>query len=355
MLSKLGSKSNIIPLKPILCDRSGEEVDERCGMEYWWNRLEGGKGITPTIQETYFVSGSQLHEDMEMFAKGMTTEEVVAAIGPYIGEPDQIAQELHQRRLGWAAAWGTYQEPLLRKDFDEVSCEAETILDRDPLWVAVTPDRIQRRKGGGGLVYREWKSTATTRKEWQDHWTYAIQLHLGMAATAEELKEPFEYGQVTGFNKGQDRGGRLSHPYVWAYHQNGVWSHTYRPGWEHRPVWEFEGGVLDWVRRCGAEVASQQFIHSAPVMLDMRRVEEWVRVRTYRHMEIENVKGACQSDVGLRQLHFKPSSIFCRPAYGPPCAYLQACYNYSTRTDPVGSGAYKVREPHHDLERISDL
>ena len=333
-----------------LTDRTSEEIDELCGMKYWWFRLEGGKGVVPTTPPPYFIDGAALHNDLELYAKGRTVAQVVDSIGVIKG--DQVELEKHWRRLGLVVAWGLYQEPYLDGVEEQVDCEAEVVLDRSPLWIAVTPDRIRRNKKTGRLIYREWKSTATIRREWQDHWTYAIQIHLGLKAVEEEKGEKFDYGQVTGFYKGTERGGRLVHPYVWAYYRNGEWSHTYKAGWDHRPVWEFPGGIVEWVKLLGADVAVSQFVYSSPVFLDERKVEEWIKVRIKRHEEIERFKqlGGEKGDVWRE--HFKPTSIHCRPPYGPPCEYIQACYNYPTQVDPVGSGAYIVRTPHHDLERI---
>ena len=334
-----------------LTDRTAEEVVELCGMKYYWYRVHGERGIVPVEEEEYFITGRGLHEDLEGFAQGKTTEEVLFSLGALPPGATQIELENFSRRLGWVAAWGVYVEPLLRNDFAEVSYESEYILDRSPLWVAIRPDRIQRRKGGG-LVYREWKSTSTIKREWVDHWTYAIQVHLGLAAIKEELGEEIEYGQVTGFYKGFNRDGRLVHPYVWAYFKGGEWSHEYKYGWEHRPVWEYENGMLDWVRRCGKEVADKQFIWSAPVFLDERKVEEWVAVRKFRHHEIELAKNWAKINPVTRRRIFKPASIHCRPAYGPACPYLAACHNYTVNSDPVGSGLYKPRTPHHEIELV---
>src|SRR4051812_28951780 len=156
-------------------------------MKYWWYKLEGGMGIVPANEAAYFIQGRELHEDLAMYAQGRTVGEVVGAIPPPT-QQDQITLELHTRRVGWATAFGLYIEPTLKAFGEEVQCEAEVVLDRSPLWIGVIPDRVQRRKGGG-LVYREWKSARSLRKEWQDHWLYAIQIHLGIAALEEELGE----------------------------------------------------------------------------------------------------------------------------------------------------------------------
>ena len=335
---------------PILTDRTSEEVDELCGMKYWWYKHEQGKGIVPTQEEDYFTAGRELHKDLDLYAQGQTVAEVVGTI-PGPGDGGQVGQERHARRSGLAAAFGLYIEPFLRKFGTEVCSEGEVVLDRPPLWVAVIPDRIQRRKGGG-LVYREWKSTKSLRKEWQDHWLYAIQIHLGIKAVEEEMGERIEYGQVLGLNKGYDRDGRLIHPYVWAYRKGAEWSHEYKFGWDHAPVWEYPGGVVEWVERCGQEVGLKQFAWSPPIFLDQRLLDRWIDQRKRRHAQIQPILQQAQTDLSVRDSHFDQRLIHCRPAYGPACPYLAACHNASVNANPLGSGMYKVRTPHHDLELI---
>src|SRR5712671_6052687 len=106
--------NKVIPLKPILTDRTSEEVDELCGMKYWWYKLEGGKGIVPKDEADYLTDGKEIHEDLAMFAQGRSTLEVVGAI-PAPTDGGQIGLERWSRRVGWAVAFGLYIEPYLKK------------------------------------------------------------------------------------------------------------------------------------------------------------------------------------------------------------------------------------------------
>lgn len=341
------SLANPIPLTPILTDRTSEEVDEVCGRKYWWYKLYNGKGIVPNEEQVFLTDGKAIHEDLAMYAQGRTTDEVLAAI-PKPDTEDQPTMERYSRRVGWAIAFGSYVEPFLRSFGQEVMCEGEIVLDRSPLWVAVTPDRVQRRHGGG-LVYREYKSARTMGRDWQQHWQYAIQLHLGLAALEEEFNEPIEYGQVLGLNKGYEKDGRLNHPYVWGYRKGDQWQPEYKWGWDHAPVWEYPGGMCEWVERCGPEVADKQFGWSAPVMLDRRLLDNWVWQRVARHNRISS---AIKGEANFNEV-FDQRLIQCRPSYpGPACPYLAACHNYSVNQDPIKSGMYVERTPHHDLELI---
>ena len=325
--------------------KTSAETDWECGMKYWWQKYHGGGGIVPVEEASYFLAGRQLHEDMEPFAKGVSVETACDLILPLPTDATQVQLEQWSRRKGWVTAWGLYIEPYLRAFGDEVLCEDELLLCRDPLRVRTRPDRVQRRRGGG-LVYREWKTTASTRREWCEGWRYSIQLHIGLAALGEASGEKAEYGQVTGLYKGTEKDGRLVHPYVWAYFKDGEWSHEWKRGWDHRPVWEYEGGYIDWVTRCGKETADKMFVWSPPVGLDTRIIDRYVTRRIERLREVATVKDACQTDIKLREEHFEMRFSKCRPPYGEPCQYLAACHNASVNANPVESGLYIPRGEH---------
>lgn len=330
----------------LLTSKSSIETDWSCGMKYWWHKLEGGNGIRPVVEENYFVEGRELHADLEPYARGAGVDEVVELL-PKIESvaPDQLALEKLARRIGWVVAFGHWIEPILRLDSEEVTCEDRIVLERDPLWVECRPDRVQRGKGAG-LRYREWKSTATTRQEWVQSWAFSPQLHLGLAALEEELKEKVDFASVLGFYKGFEKGGKLLHPYTWAYRSpQGTWSPSYTYGWEKVGVWEYPGGVREWVEKCGPTVAQECFIWSAPCFKDDRVVESLVRARTARMIEIEAVKELAQHDDSIRETHFEQRFNECRPPYGSACQFLAACHNASVHANPTGSGIYLHRDP----------
>lgn len=331
-------------------------TDWQCGMKYWWYKCEGGNGIVPIEEASYFAEGRELHHDLEPYARGGTVEQVLEGI-PSLQSvaPSQTDLELLSRRRGWAVAFGEFIEPTLRDGHDEVSVEEEIVLQRDPLWVNVRPDRVQRSHATRGLRYREWKSTSSTRPEWVLSWAHHPQLHLGIVALEEELKEKVDYANVLGFYKGYPKEGKLLHPYIYAYHSpQGVWSDKYTYGWEKVGVWDYPDGVEGWVRKCGPEVAQKVFIWSAPCFADHRMVEQLLRRRAERQKEIDEVKTVAQVDRDVRESHFEMRLSQCRPAYGSACGYLAACKNAVVNADPVGSGLYVNRTHKSDTEESID-
>lgn len=346
-------------------DRSGAETDDRCGMEYFWQRKFGGLGIVPKEKASYFKIGAEIHEDLATIAEledispaNLTT--LIGEITSPITEEDRLVGrstlEILYRRLGWLAAYALFIEPRIREEYENVSVEEEIILDRTPLWIAITPDRVLRHRRSGHLIYREYKTTLQAGFKWVRHWPYDIQIHLGIKAIEEEIGEKLAYGQVMGLMKGDTRGDRLIHPYVWAWKNNitGAWTCDYAKArsaaWEAAPVWDYPGGIVSWVQACGQEVAQAQFPHSAPCFLNERMLDEWVERRIDRARIVAEVQEECQSDLQRRNLFFEKRTRNCSPAFGDPCPYIAACWNAGTNENPLASGLYEERVPHHEIE-----
>lgn len=345
-----------------LTDRSGEDLDDECGMKYWWNRECEGTGIVPVETAEALLVGAQIHDDMQDLATMSLTDEAIEGwVLEQINEEgtidplDQIRRENLARRLGWFVAYALFIEPTVREQFSNVMCEDELILNRDPLWVATTPDRILRDRDVK-LVYREYKSTITASSQWLNSWKVAPQLHIGMAAVEEELDEKVAYSQVVGMMKGTVRDGRLHHPYVYGYYNEKLdkWSPGYIAGqdWTPRGVWDYPGGLVQWVRLCGEDVARAQFPHTEPIPFNQHLLRDWIIRKTARAKLRSTVRQICLDDRDVRVVYFEPRTKRCVPPFGPPCEYRSACFNAGVGADPLKTDQYVRRVPHHEVERV---
>lgn len=360
-------ESSTKPLR-FITDRSAVRLDDQCGMKYYLNRKEAGIGIVPKKEALALAIGRETHVDLSAIAEmeDISEEAIEAAVGDILSpiteedKHEQQKMEMLYRRLGWLAAYALYMEPDIRATYDTVNVEDETILDRDPLWVAVTPDRVLRHKVSKHLEYREYKTTITASKKWMESWPYAIQLHLGLAAVQEELHEDIKFAQIMGLLKGNESAmdHRLLHPYVWAWYntRHATWTHEYEKArgaeWVPMPVWEYPGGIVQWVKRLGPEIAKAQFPFSPPVFLNRRMLDEWVSRRLRRERIIRNTENACRTDFGLRSNIFERRTDICRPPFGDACPYLLVCWNAEAQRAPLATGEYEVRIPHHNVEVV---
>lgn len=348
-------KQHQIEADPYLTDRTTIETDWECGAKLWWYKHEGGIGMVPKEEAPYFLQGRLIHEDLAKLASKVSLETVLAEMG----EAPQFRPELeiYTRRQGWMIAWDHWVEPRWEDEFETVSVEQELVLEYKDLWVGVIPDRVLRfRKGPykGQLVYREYKTAKSMGPGWVNYWPTAVQLHLGIAAVEKELGEKVAYGQVVGLSKGYEKGGQLYHPYVRAYlDKSDNFVSQYKTGYPAVDVWDYPGGVQAWVEHLGEDVGLAQFAYSAPVFKNDRLLGDLLEQRYQREKEIALVKEACQTDTLLRAKFFPHRFSKCKPVVGSPCAYLSACHNGEINADPLGSGWYVKRTPHHELEIIS--
>lgn len=352
-----------------LTDRSAAETDDQCGMKFWWNRIAEGGGIVPAEHPEALAVGAAIHDDFALLGEMEDISvnklgDVIEGLLGSLSEEDQHQQrkmEILYRRLGWFAAWGLFKEPHIRKGWKNVSIEKELILDRSPLWVQVTPDRLLRNKLDPSVMkYMEYKSTISASKKWLDSWRYQIQIHTSLKAVEEEMGKAIKYAQVVGLLKGNysSADNRLTHPYVWGYYNesSGEWTHDYNKArsaqWVPMPVWEYPNGIIEWVQRCGEEVANNQFPSTAPIFLDERMLDEWIARRTARAQQVEIVKETCLKEEKVRNIYFEKRTSKCRPAFGDPCPYVRLCWNAESGRNPLGTCDFVKRTPHHDLEAI---
>ena len=338
-----------------LTDVNAVDIDDTCGMRYWYSSMEGGTGIQPKdavlpnaiLQETF--------KDLKTVSetKDLRRPIVQAAIDEILGaltdrdKADFGAMEVLYRRLGWLSAQAMFIEPTVRNLFDEVKIDSEIVLDRDPLWVAVKPGRVLRSRYEGEIIYREYVPANSLSSKWLEGWNYSPRLHIGMAAAQEELKMKIDYGQIVGLSKGyrQARNNKLVHPYVMGYNneKTGEWTHSFMkaagPDWKEKPVWEFPYGIVDWVAKCGAEVATQQFPTSAKVKFDAKSLNGWVNRRIHRERDLHKVKQTCHQNEHLRVIYYPKNTRECVPVAGEPCPYLTACWQQRT-VSPLLTGDY---------------
>ena len=347
-------ENQVYPLT-FITDRTSIETDWTCGQKRWWMLHEGGRGIVPVNTPAPLRDGIAIHASL---AALLENNELILPPPPTDG--DQEEMEAWAREVGWLVAFHTYAWPKWFAPFyDVVAIEQEQVLDRPGIWIAFTADIVLRNKTTGKLLVVDFKSVGNLSREWVESWGFAPQMHLNGIGVEEELKQPVSAVQVIGLQKGQWRDGKIRHPYVWAYSDGERWSTDWKKGWGLRPLWEYGSGgvegVREWVLLQGEGVGLSQFPLAVPVVPSRRVVERLVQDRLKREDEVNQFfQDAPNMDPEVRQAEFRKvfESRFknCRPSYGPGCDYLSACWNADVNADPIGSGLFKERIPHHNVE-----
>ena len=333
----------------IITDRSAIETLWKCPRRYFWNRVYGEQGLTTNREEEALVDGIGFHEDFALVAESDIPKY------PTPPPPDAIQEEWERfaRRVGTEHAYRNFifREWIL-SHYEIVAVEKEMVLEREGIWVAFTPDLILRSKTDGRLVNIDFKSVGRVTREWAESWPYAIQLHFNGLGIEEEYEEPVSHSLVIGIDKGYRKDGKIRHPYTWAYtNGEGVWQPDYKRDWFLAPIWERDdvvGTIRDWVNKLGPDVAKGLFPVSLPIVTDKRLAEEavkQVRDEIIHYQEEEKEKGIAAYPQRFSQ---------CRPSIGPACPFLACCHNADVGRDPLGSGLYKVRIPHHDVWGLNE-
>jgi hypothetical protein len=89
---------------------------------------------------------------------------------------------------------------------------------------------------------------------------------------------------------------------------------------------------------------------SQPIFLNDTLLKQCVIQVMKREEEIQDWRAGKLSLIET----FPGSFERCRPiGMGRQCPYLEACWNSSVGADPLGSGLYARRKPHHELELIN--
>ena len=328
----------------VLCtDVTEYETDVSCGMKLWLSKYEQGCGVIPKGDHLPTRVLQETHEDMRTIAKmeDISREAIQAAIDPILAKlTDQQREntrmmEILYRRLGWFAAFALFMEPALRDMYETIEHDPWMVLDRDPLWVTTEPDRIMRNKVNGDIVYHEYIPTTFSTSRWLEVWEREIRLQVGMGAARESVNIQPAYGQIRAFSKGfHGAHGRLIHPYVYGKFNkaSGAWNYSQysttlkEDGVIDKPVWEFNGGIVQWVLNCGGDTARMQFSLSARIFPKPRALADWLAQRLNRERQIRTVKEQAQTNQHIRNLYFVKNPRACKPMYGEECPYVQACW-----------------------------
>lgn len=343
-----------------LMDITQAEVDDTCGMRYWLSYMEGGRGMTPTLDVIPNMIEQETHNDFRTISSmpDLSADNIKKSVDDILSKlteddkKNQRRMELMYRRLGWLAAFALYIEPKIREQYYTILTDGEQVLNRDPLMIVTYPDRVLRSKANSEVTYREYVPMipGVNHHNWLDSFKYRVRLHAGIAAMEEARKEHIAYGQVMGLSKGYyslfDK--RLVHPYVWGYYhaKKEEWTHSQTvvsenaAGWKQMPVWNFLGGVVAWVKMCGESVANVQFPLSGMVKQDKLFLQSWVDRRLHREREIRGVNGECYGNKKLRAIYFARRTDQCQTTVGEDCPYVKACWDKKIGAEPFKSGAF---------------
>lgn len=321
------------------------------------------------------------------------------------GEQKAIAE-------GLLRAWHRVRKPLFDDQYEVISVEQEQLvaLDND-VKLMVRRDCVVRNRKRGGIYVYNWKSFSYIPSDWEQVWEHSTS-RLSELCGLHDLVNPFGFTTeiegviVEGFYKGRKVEGRLSSPLLNAYlvppasskksnfklndleervlAELMVWRekivlvdkiakavgapseevisnirlpllklyaedccpvvyHTeWKQGLQKIDAWR-QIGVKKWIDFLPDEVLLKQFVTTLPLVLDVRRLASWVQ----QACAVEKKVASAGTDIDTE---FPQNFHHCHRYNEAPCAYVKCCFNGQVSEDPIASGYYKWREPHHSTE-----
>lgn len=266
-------------------------------------------------------------------------------------------------------------------------------------------DCLAQRRAGGNLAYFETKTTGSQADQWSAQWETKPQFGLGTLGTLErigkEVTELYVLGLYKGFRqKAKDGSGKTSQasPFCWGYCRPGnpplatddwlgsyewideVTGQTRRASKAHqkRGLWELETSDWEpwqqaqasgftpmefWTRALPKSVREKQIFLVGPMnrqdwqIPKLRRQilaseQEW-QAKVWAVYEKQTALDLAFNDPKLQEKLDQevPCSWDCR-RFGErhECEFVPICHEQAGWEDPLGTGKFVPRRPHHKPE-----
>ena len=314
----------------------------------------------------------------EIESRGLETE-VLEQVADVIIEQNALIEALIR-------AWNRIRLPYYQENFDIMEDDVEReqssmLIEPDSLGVMpgvellIRCDALLRRKLDGKLFIANWKTVGSADFRWYQGWevdmqilteTLAVETRLGErlgGVIVEGLIKGARYkvknkeGEVTGYRQGS--------PLIYGYKHPGNppidppaydFNYTKRKGWSRFKVWEEEelGGVSGWVDWLPEELLESQFAVVPPLLRDAAAIESKVRqiVAIERQiylgkMTYEQAKSEEEKLIVLDNM-FPQNEHNC--IWPSRCQMYEMCWTGGVSDDPIGSGLFRARVPHHPQE-----
>lgn len=337
-------------------------------------REETAEAIIAGVAEAYRAEAKQ-----KLFAGTSTGERLVE----------------EQVWLVQALVWGWYRVslPEMLKGYEVVAIEREFEYEAAPGIVQMTrPDLVLRSRATKGLLLRDFKTASSINAGYVEEYRESVQMAAATKAVEAVLGEPVLMYEVDVLLKGGRRAdynpdsGAYDGPerqqscLVYGYKRPGnpplqeeSWQpqwrylgadgkhHTLGRGWSKAPAWE-RWTPREWVlEQLPYELVAEQFVLIGPYRRQEHLIEQY-----FRGMVAEEGRWRgrlwdlyhAEQRFGWESQNFQdllsevvPRSYACHGRYGASrCQFYDICFRNQGWDDPLGSGKYKPRVPHHEPE-----
>jgi len=240
-------------------------------------------------------------------------------------------------------------------DAELIAAELECTLQLAPdVTYMARPDAVIKRDDGT-YWYVQDKTTSQRPDEFCKGWTTHAELHATALAVEQTCGIEISGAYVQGLYKGYPKNGTLYSPlaYVWAkLAQPGVgknqYSWEYRSGWERVPITTLDVGA--WIQSLPEAIIQQQFPVAGPISINRDLAKTYLAQVRVREQDIKLWSTSPQFKEKFPQ-HFMHCDEYSK--YRRPCAWRDCCWSPVVGRDPIGSGMYQERIPHHTPEETN--
>jgi hypothetical protein len=359
----------------------------------------GGKGLQRTVASLPLINGDFVHKALACLVQGEDMDGVLEALANQYraemqgrtvhGELDLEFLINEQLTLleGLVRAWGRVRLKAVLAEYDIVDVEREVEWEMAPgIIVMLRMDLVLRRKRDKLLFVKDYKTVGTLYDDWAKKFEHDTQLLCYTLAAESIYKEPIGGLLMEGLIKGRRAKEKAvtspfhglmiqQSPLCYAYkvpvakgHNHFVYERGWSRGAEKVPVWEMPGGIEHWLATEWSDLDCQELFVPLPAIKPVRRdAERWLAQMTHQEdmvqsdvsyveerrveWEAQQTDDAWDAYQDALNTYFPQNQNHChRYSFNHPCPNEQMCFTEEVETDPIGSGLYQVRVPHHSTE-----
>ncbi len=366
-------------MKPHYFSRSASDTDDGCPRARFWNTVYGGRGLESTEPKDALEFGTYMHKGMEEIWKTGT-------INVHLYDFKGLAADMALVGRGLLYAYYTtvyqrYKQEGWKLLASEQECAAQigiSSVHHRPLILLAQPDLLLQHEETGIVRYVEIKTTKILNADYIESWRYAPQLAAGFEAVWQTLGVQVDDFVMQLMYKGT------------YYKDEGRWASVFTSAWRRdisnvdgEPLWQwspkrpqswkgwervnlielYESGEIteswwhEFLKSQGT--LEEQCPETPPMVFNKKMIQAWMNYKVKREGEIADVThdvfdtedyGGVGSPDTLAET-FPQKFLKCRPVMGFPCNFLSLCWNPMEEKNPLQSGRFCWRTPHHKTEK----
>jgi hypothetical protein len=275
-------------------------------------------------------------------------------------------------------AWHQHRLPHILGEYEILDAEVEfPHVLTEGLEQMVRLDARMRHREMGGLEILEFKTVSSPSYDWEQQWERNLQIITNSRGVEQFYGERCEGVKIEGLVLGMRRmenaksspfkGLKIRDtPYCYAWKTKDAFDNTvYERSYQAARIWKKcaiydEPGMTPtkWVATFTEKELNNLFVPRPSVRPVPRLVERWRQQTVAQELRIHAAldKYEMLMAEGLEweaeEVLYRtfPQHVGACKKYHAPCAFEDACFDDGIGKDPVGSGLYQIRVPHHTAE-----